>query len=166
MKQRLLILVFLLSIALPTLAQESTEVPTDLPPTIEFITPTPFDTATPEPTLEVTSTPTAVPPVDLPDDAVVTDGLQLLLLLLLAAFGGGGLVAILTRFLESKEARDLGEKLYLAMPPEQQQWMRERLVEAEETNRRLLDYLKSISDGQPNAAPPNPFRGDVTRPPE
>lgn len=164
MKKLLVSIVFVLSIALPTFAQD-----TDTPeaPTQEVVTSTPdVVTATPEATLEPTSSPTPEAPVDLPDDAVVTNGAQLLLLLVLAAFGGGGLVAILTRFFELKEARDIGEKLYLSLPPEQQEWMRQRLVEAEETNRRLLDYLKAITDGLPNAAPPNPFRGDVTRPPE
>jgi hypothetical protein len=161
MKRYLLIVLFMLSIGLPIAsAQESTEVPT-----VESITATPVETSTPEATVEPTSSPTPEAPVDLPDDAVVTNGAQLLLLLALAAFGGGGLVAILSRFLELKEARDVGEKLYQSLPPEQQEWMRQRLVEAEETNRRLIDYLKAITDGLPNAAPPNPFRGDVTRPP-
>lgn len=61
MKQRLLIILLLLSIALPTLAQESTEVPTDLPPTSEVITATPVDTATPEATIEPTATPVPEP---------------------------------------------------------------------------------------------------------
>lgn len=173
----LFLLMIALLVGMPAGAQETptAEVPTETPFISETATPveTPTElptetsttetTASPEPTLEVTSTPTPEPPVDLPDNAVVTNGTQLVLLLILAAFGGGGFVAIITRFLESKLVRDLGEKLYEATSPAQQEWFKQRLVEAEETNRQWIAYFKAVSDGLPNAEPPNPFRGDVTR---
>lgn len=163
MKTRILVILLLLTMTVfPAFAQEAT--PTEDVATLESTaTETPTETATPEATLEPTSTSTPESPVDLPDDAVVTNGSQLVLLLILAAFGGGGFVAIITRFLESKLARDLGEKLYEATTPEQQQWFKDRLAEAEETNRQWIAYFKAVSDGLPNVEPPNPFRGDVTR---
>lgn len=142
MKRLIASLLFVLAIASPVFAQESTEVA----PTVEVSTPAPTEEVTPEPT----ATPTEQPPVELPDDAVVTNGAQLLLMLVLAAFGGGGLVAISSRFFESKQARDVGEKLYESMPPEQQEWLKQRIVEAEATTRQFIEYLKAISDKQPN----------------
>ncbi len=106
--------------------------------------------ATPEPTAEPTAVPTAPPPVELPPDSVVTSGGQLLLLLGLAVLGGGGLLAVLYRFLESKQVLDTSEKLYQSTPPETQQFINDLVAGLHETTNRLLTYLDKITDGKPN----------------
>lgn len=98
---------------------------------------------------EVTAVPD-VPPVVTPTDSVPMTAAQLLLYLALAAFGGGGLLAILFRFLDRKETRDTGEKLYQAMPPDQQQFMKDVVAGYRELSNRLLSYFEAITDGEPN----------------
>lgn len=99
---------------------------------------------------EVTPEPTAPPPVELPPDSVVTSGGQLLLLLGLAVLSGGGLLAVLYRFLESKQVLDTSEKLYQSTPPETQKFINDLVAGLHETTNRLLTYLDKITDGQPN----------------
>lgn len=137
MKRLIVSVLLAVSLALPVVAQDT--------PTPDFATPVETVAPSPEPTLDVTSTSTPVPPVDLPDNAVVTNGLQLILLLVLAALGGGGAVAIVTAFLQSAEARAAGKRLYEAMPPEQQEWLKQRIIELEKTNHELIDYLKDVT---------------------
>lgn len=108
--------------------------------------PTPAPEVTPEPT----ASPTEQPPVELPPDSVVTSGAQLLLLLGLAVFGGGGILAILYRFLESKQVLDTAEKLYLGTPPDTQQFIHDLVSQLRETNTRLLDFLDKVTDNKPN----------------
>jgi len=99
---------------------------------------------------EATPEPTAPPPVELPPDSVVTSGGQLLLLLGLAVLSGGGLLAVLYRFLESKQVLDTSEKLYQSTPPETQKFINELVAGLHETTNRLLTYLDKITDGKPN----------------
>ena len=151
-----LIIAVLLAVAgMPAFAQESTEFVTNTPDVIEgtatLAASTPVATAEPTPAPEPTLAPTP-PPVNLPPDAVVTTGSQLLLYLLLAALGGGGLLTIVYRFLEKREARDLGEKLYQGMPPEQQQFLKDVIDGYRDLSARLLDYFDAITDGKPNDA--------------
>lgn len=99
---------------------------------------------------EVTAVPDVPPVVVTPTDTVPMTAAQLLLYLALAAFGGGGVLAILFRFLDRKEARDTGEKLYEAMPPDQQQFMKDVVAGYRELSNRLLSYFEAITDGLPN----------------
>ncbi|MBZ0281038.1 MAG: hypothetical protein K8L97_09870 [Anaerolineae bacterium] len=99
---------------------------------------------------EATPEPTPPTPVELPPDSVVTSGGQLLLLLGLAVLSGGGLLAVLYRFLESKQVLDTSEKLYQSTPPETQQFINDLVAGLHETTNRLLTYLDKITDGKPN----------------
>lgn len=99
---------------------------------------------------EVTAVPDVPPVIVVPADSVPMTGAQLLLYLVLAAFGGGGLLAILFRFLDRKEARDTGEKLYQSMAPEHQKFVKEVVEGYRQLSSRLLAYLEAITDGLPN----------------
>lgn len=136
------------SLALPIVsAQEETPVVID--GTATLVASDPVVTLEPSPVVEPTVVPTQ-PPVNLPPDVVVTNGSQLLLYLLLAALGGGGLLTILYRFLERREARDLGEKLYEGASPQQQEILHEIIEGYRELSGRLLNYFDAITDGKPN----------------
>jgi len=111
---------------------------------------------TAEPTIVVTVEPP--PPVDepsvpIPDDAIILTGGELLMYLGLAVFAGGGILAVIYRFLDNRDVRDRFEKVYLGASPEQQQILHRVIEGYEETNRRILDFAKAVTDGLPNLPP-------------
>jgi hypothetical protein len=129
MKFRILLVLFVLLVcALPALAQEATD-----EPSIE---------ATPEPPVIV---------VEPNNDVFVLTGSQVLLYLVLAGLGGGGLMAIATRFLERKEVRDNAERAFESASPAQQEAILKIVGGYEVLSNRLLDFMKAVTDKQPNA---------------
>jgi len=99
---------------------------------------------------EVTAVPDVPPVVEAPSSGLWMDVGELALLLALSVFGGGGILAILFRFLDRKDARDTGEKLYQSIPPGQQQFMKDVIEGYRKLSERLLSYLEAITDGLPN----------------
>jgi hypothetical protein len=176
MKKLLVSIVFVLSIALPVMGQESTEVPTVDVPTIEVATQTPdVVTATPSPTEEATEEPLPPPtePGPIISDQVnfrvgIFGILTIIGMLFLSGFGIG---AIWGNIRANKEAKDALEKAYESLSPEAQEQIRlahEQTQTAWDTVDRLVrEVLKfggEVTDHLPNATPPNDFRGNVTRP--
>lgn len=177
--KRLSILLLLLLIALPVMAQEVTEAPSEEPPTIEAFTPTPFETATALPTEEPTATPepTLVPPTE--PGPIISDQVNfrvgifgILTIIGMLFLSGFGIGAIWGNIRANKEAKDAIEKAYESLSPEAQEQIRlahEQTQTAWDTVDRLVrEVLKfggEVTDKLPNPLEPNPFRGDVTRPP-
>lgn len=143
MKRFVLPVLFALAFAFPTFAQDATDEPA--PPVVVTVEVT-----------EAAPIETPAPTAPIPTDAIVLTGSQLLLYLGLAIFGGGGVMAIGYRFLELRQARDVTEKLYMGLAPEQQELIKTVVDGYEETTRRLLDFLKAVTDGLPNTEPPTP----------
>lgn len=141
MKRYILIVVFMLSIALPVMAQESTEVPT-----VEVSTPAPTEEATP--VVEPTVAPTPIPEPEPDFDG--TSAAELLLYVGLAIVAGGGLLAIVYRLLESKDVRDRVEKAYESWSPDQREFLLAVITKYEELNTRLLEFAKAVTDNKPN----------------
>lgn len=75
---------------------------------------------------------------------------ELLFLLGLSALAGGGIVAILLNFLNKKEVRDRVEDARNSWSPEQQQLLANFTGLFERTTGGILDFLKSVQDGNPN----------------
>lgn len=123
-----------LSLALPVAAQEVTPAPE--PTSVE---------ATPEPT--VAPEPPPAPPAPI-FDGVTTS--ELLLYLGLSALAGGGVLAIGLRFIERKDVRDRIEDARNSWTVEQQEFLRKFTDTLRDTNNRILDFLESVQDGQPN----------------
>lgn len=144
MKRVLLFALFVLLLSVGVFkvaAQEFTDAP---PVATEEATPAPVETPAPE----------QPPSLPIPPDAIVMTIGQLLLWIGLAVFAGGGIMTIVYRVLERKEVRDVTEKLYLGASPEQQELAHKLVAGYEETTRRLLDFLKAVTDGLPNQQPP------------
>lgn len=64
-------------------------------------------------------------------------------------------LAVIFRFLDRKEARDTGEKLYEGASPETQRLIKEIVEGYRSLSEKLLNYFEAITDGLPNEdAPP------------
>jgi hypothetical protein len=106
--------------------------------------------ATAEPGVELTPEPPVIV-VEPNNDVFVLTGSQVLLYLVLAGLGGGGLMAIATRFLERKEVRDNAERAFESASPAQQEAILKIVGGYEVLSNRLLDFMKAVTDKQPNA---------------
>jgi hypothetical protein len=143
MRKIVVLLVFVLSLVLPVAAQEETPVDPTLEPTA-VVTEVPTEV----PTIAPTPEPTPVPPTPIFDN--VTAG-ELLLYLALSALAGGGLLAIILRFIERKDVRDRVEDARNTWTQDQQELLSRFTDMFETTSERILDFLKSVQDGKPNA---------------
>lgn len=139
MKRLLVSIVFALVVVFPAFAQDET-------PTLEVSTPAPTEEVTAVPTLA----PTEVPPVEPEPDFDGTSAAELLLYVGLAVVAGGGLLAILYRLLESRDVRDRVEKAYESWSPDQREFLLSLIEKYEETNKRLLEFAKAVTDGKAN----------------
>lgn len=126
-------------------AAAAQDTPTAEQPTQEVMTATP----PPEtPTAEATAEPTKEPEQK-PLFSTVALG-ELLLFLGLAALAGGGIVAIVLSFLGKKEVRDRVEDARNSWSKEQQQMLADFTAGFQRTTEGILDFLRSVQDGQPN----------------
>ncbi len=89
---------------------------------------------------------------------VVTGG-QLLAYIALAVLAGGGLLAIFDRVLGDKNVQDAVERAYESWNPETQETIKQLLTDAHEQTTRVLDFLDTVTDGQPNDTPPSASTG-------
>jgi hypothetical protein len=135
----LLIAVLLFSLTMPVLAQED---------------------VTPVPTADEGGIPVEVPDgtdvvvVQPPAQDVTSPLLSLAAVIFVTVAGGGTVVLIVSRLLESREARDQSEKLFQSTSPETQAFIRELVSAGHKTEEffvRLLDFMDAISDGKPNS---------------
>lgn len=116
-------------------------------------------TNTPAPDVVITETPVLEnPPVpSSPINEVSLTWGQLLLLLGLTAVvmipSGAGIAAIFFQYLARKDVRDTAEKLFLSSPPDMQKLIQQQLAHAQETTRKLLEFLSTVTDGKPNVEP-------------
>jgi ABC-type Fe3+-hydroxamate transport system substrate-binding protein len=117
----------------------------------------PLETNTP--LLEMTVVATDIAPEPTPEppspiSEVTLSWGQLLLLLGLTAVvmipSGAGIAAIFFQYLARRDVRDTAEKLFLSSSPDMQKLIQQQLAHAQETTRRLLEFLSAVTDGKPN----------------
>lgn len=149
MKKQLSVILLALALTLPAAGIRAQE----LPPTVEA-----FPTVTQEP-VTVVPQPTAVPTQTPINTSELFGSIFTLLAIIAVTFVGGNITlqAVLA-FLNRKDVRDQAERLYQSASPENQKLAHDALLmldearkQAESTADRLFDFLKAISDGQPNA---------------
>lgn len=143
-----LVLGLMLSLVTVGLAQEVTETP----PSVE-------ETATVEPTaivVTVIATEPAPEPAPDPDPEPEPSGFtpgqvaQIAAYIFLAIMAGGGIVAMLYRALESREIRDRVEMAYNSWSPDQQEFVKTLVEQGDETQRRIFEFLRAVTDGKAN----------------
>lgn len=138
----LLITLVLMLVSLPAHAQDQL-----------LFTNTPAPIVGTDPTVAPDAIVAPMPPVLEQPSSLFTPSVigELLFLLGLSALAGGGIVAILLNFLNKKEVRDRVEDARNSWSPEQQQLLTNFTNLFERTTGGILDFLKSVQDGQPNA---------------